>query len=142
MEQPLWFLPQAYPIELGQLIAAVVGLVANFATIYYARGDVAFVAEHENRLTPIEGNYRIFIANRNFIEEVARLIVNIIFVSVGIVSILNPPPSSHAVAQDLSFQLAYTRIALTLASVALTFKSVKDLTDRRHLQHMMRIEKS
>jgi hypothetical protein len=134
----MWFLPQASPIELVHLAFALLGLTANFVTVLYAIGDLLHVRRFHMGWPEDESLYRQFVSHRNLREELARFALNTVFVSIGIVSISNPPPPSNPVAEELTFQLRYTRIALTGASLLLTFKSVKDLTDRRSLQAMMR----
>ena len=131
-------LPQAYPIELVQFVFAHIGLAANLATIVFAFGDLKWVRDNKHKWTRDEAEYREFASQRNMREELARLGLNIIFASIGWVSIMNPPPAGHFFAyDDLTFQLEYTRTTLTLGSLFLTFKSVKDLTDRYALRAMM-----
>jgi hypothetical protein len=138
----MWFFPKAYPIELVHLTFSLVGLSVNVITVAYAIGDLLHITTFRHTWPVDEGKYRSFIAHRNLREESVRLALNAIFVSIGIVSIFNAPPSTYSVSEDLTFQLRYTRIALTGGSLFLTFKSVKDLTDRRWLQTMMRKEHS
>ena len=140
MDYVFWFLPNAYPVELMHLFFALFGLIANLATVAYAVGDLMHVKKYYSRWPEDEAHYRNFVAHRNLREETVRFLLNIVFVSIGFVSVTNPPPSQEIVHNDLTFQLRYTRIALTGGSLLLTFKSVKDLTDRRFLQAMMRKE--
>lgn len=138
----MWFFPQAYPIEMMHLVFALLGFGANLITVSYAIGDLLHVRTFRHTWPADEGRYRSFIAHRNLREELVRLALNVTFVSIGIVSVLNAPPSNYPVSEDLSFQLRYTRIALTGGSLLLMFKSVKDWTDRYSLQAMMRKEHS
>jgi hypothetical protein len=139
MNEPLWFLPHAFLIELVQFVFAHVGLVANIITVFYAFGDITWVWGQKMSWSAEDAEYRQFASRRNLREEWNRLAMNIIFASIGWVSIINVPPGQSAgIAEDLSFQLAYVRVALTGASIFLTFKSVKDLTDRFALKEKMR----
>lgn len=138
MDYVIWFLPQAYPIEVIHLVFALLGLTANVVTVVYAIGDIWHVRRFRRYWPENEGRYRHFVSRRNLREELVRLALNFIFVSIGVVSIFSAPPSGSPIAEELSFQLRYTRIVLTGGSLLLTFKSVKDLTDRRWLQDKMR----
>lgn len=135
MDEPVfWFLPQAFLIEILHLLFALAGFSVNIITLYYSIGDLRFQKEW----TDNESIFRVFMANRNVREELSRLVLNVIFVAIGVVSIINPPPSGISISQELTFQLRFTRWALSIGSMFLTYKSVKDLTDRHTLHGMMR----
>jgi hypothetical protein len=129
-----WFLPKAYPIEIVHCFFALIGFIANVLTLTLAAGDLQFI-----RLHSING-FKLFMARKNIVEEGSRCVINTLFLAIGIVSILNEPPTHFGSAVPEAFQLVFTRVVLTGASLTLTFKSVKDLVDRYRLQNMMHLK--
>jgi len=131
MESVVPFLQHAYWIELFQLVAALIGTFANVWGVLDSWKDLKFVVQNR-----VNGR-RLFAAKRNLFEESIRLVIHGLFLINGIVSILYAPPApGMTIPDDRYVQLMVARAVMTIASVLLTIKSVRDIQDRQRLRHM------
>jgi hypothetical protein len=129
MESVVPFLQHAYWIELFQLVAALIGTVANVWGLLDAWKDLQFIIDNR-----INGR-RLFAARRNAFEEKMRLLIHLLFLLNGVVSILYAPPApGMSIPDDRYIQLVVSRAVMTAASALLTIKSLRDVRDRRHLR--------
>lgn len=129
MDHAIWFLPQAYPIEVLQLVASVFGSVFNVWGVFDARRDLKFWKFTGTSLRELT------VAKRNLFEELMRLIVLMLFVFNGIVSITHAPPNPGlGKDDDRYYQLFISRTVMTVASMLLAAKSMRDIRDRKRIR--------
>lgn len=127
------FLPYAYPIELLQILMSCVGLPMSIVGVREAWLDLDVV-----RRNGVNGT-RLYTAKRNIFEEWARLAMHLALFINGCILITYPPPEPGLVLTvDRLFQLLVTRLTTTFVIAVLTYKSYRDLSDRRQIRTMMR----
>lgn len=126
-------LPHAYPLELLQLVGALVGVVLNAYALIQARKDTDALRD-----SGINGSRKI-VADGNVQQELIRLVVQVLLVVVGAASVILPPPSPDM--PEMFLWSGYiTRVVLLLITFLIAFKSVLDVKDRRTLLRLWFIE--
>jgi hypothetical protein len=128
-------LPRAYPIEIAQLMAALIGVPSSIFGTFDALQDYRVVRRLVREGLLHNADDRLFVARRNLKEEFIRLVIHVMFLVNGVVSITHAPPSPGVdVSDERYFQLYFTRTSMAIASILLMVKSLADNRDRRHLR--------
>lgn len=125
------WLPNAYPIELAQMLVAVVGVYYSTRGIIEAWRDLQFL-----EVSGLNGA-RSFVASRNIFEETVRLIIHLLLLFNGIIVVLYPPGPGLVLPADRYFQMMVTRWVTTLTGLLLTAKSYRDVRDRARVRDIL-----
>lgn len=105
----------SYWIEWLQLVTALVGCIFTIAGLSGAVGDSALLAESNTN-----GPKRL-IATSNVYWESIRLLVQILFVIIGVTSVMTAPPPP--IDDTLELGVTVNRLCLMGATFLLAFKS-------------------
>lgn len=122
----------AYPAEIVQLVAALFGVALNGWGLYDAYVDLLVLTK-----AGLNGTRRL-VAASNIWQEGLLLAVQVVFVIIGITSVvLPPPPLVNAVSESEMYRgMVIVRLCLVISTGLLAFKC---LLDRKHRRMLMRI---
>jgi hypothetical protein len=123
------FLEHTFSVEAAQLLVSTVGVVFNSVGLRYALDDVR-VLRRSGRNGP-----RSVIVNGRVQQEVLRLLVQVMLVTVGIIGVMYPPPPPDAANYDEMWKgVVLSRVCLVAVSVLLALKSYLDTRESFRLR--------
>jgi hypothetical protein len=130
---PLAWLPNAYAIELVQIVLSCIGVPLSLIGTWDAWIDRRIVHDSGYNGT------RLFAARRNLREEVQRMMMHLALLYNGTVLIrFSPPDPGLVLSEDRLFQMIVTRLTTTFVIAVLSYKSYRDLRDRYDMRRLMK----
>lgn len=118
----------AYPSEIFQLVAAIMGVVFTCWALWDAFCDYQAVLE-----SGLNGD-RKDIAQSNIEQEALRVLICLLLVVWGVISVLNPPPNPpESEFPELERIVETGRYLVSAVTAIVMVKSALDRRDRRRL---------